>query len=100
VGILRVKESDRLEGIRALVAAYGGTTDLQGEVLQITPPATRPGRFAMDSQGDHRLAMTAATLCVLSGTPLELTGPECVEKSFPGFWRQLSSTGALISRQP
>jgi 3-phosphoshikimate 1-carboxyvinyltransferase len=97
VGILRVKESDRLEGIRTLVAAYGGTTDLQGEVLQITPPAARPTGFAMDSRGDHRLAMTAATLCVLSGTPLSLTGPECVEKSFPGFWRQLSRSGVLIS---
>jgi 3-phosphoshikimate 1-carboxyvinyltransferase len=100
VEILRVKESDRLEGIRTLVAAYGGTTTLQGETLEIHPPASPPARFEMDSRGDHRLAMTAATLCVLSGTPLLLTGPECVEKSFPGFWRQLSSTGALISRQP
>lgn len=97
VGILRVKESDRLEGIRALVAAYGGTTDLQGETLEIRPPVTPPSRFEMNSRGDHRQAMTAATLCVLSGTPLLLTGPECVEKSFPGFWRQLERAGALIS---
>ncbi|NMO19278.1 3-phosphoshikimate 1-carboxyvinyltransferase [Pyxidicoccus fallax] len=97
VGILRVKESDRLEGIRSLVAAYGGTTDLQGETLEIRPPAAPPTRFAMDSRGDHRLAMTSATLSVLSGTPLVLTGPECVEKSFPGFWRQLSRSGVQIS---
>ncbi len=100
VEILRVKESDRLEGIRTLVAAFGGTTKLQGEVLDILPPAKRPARFEMDSRGDHRLAMTAATLCVLSGTPLLLTGPECVEKSFPGFWRQLARTGVLISHEP
>ncbi|MCP3141972.1 3-phosphoshikimate 1-carboxyvinyltransferase [Pyxidicoccus xibeiensis] len=99
VGILRVKESDRLEGIRSLVAAYGGTTDLQGESLQIRPPAAPPARFAMDSRGDHRMAMVSATLSVLSGAPLDLTGPECVEKSFPGFWRQLSRSGALISQQ-
>ncbi|QSQ26516.1 3-phosphoshikimate 1-carboxyvinyltransferase [Pyxidicoccus parkwayensis] len=97
VSILRVKESDRLEGIRSLVAAYGGTTDLQGESLEIRPPAAPPARFEMNSRGDHRLAMTAATLCVLSGTPLLLTGPECVEKSFPGFWRQLARMGVLIS---
>ncbi len=97
VGILRLKESDRLEGILALVSAYGGKTVLEGEVLTITPPASRPARFAMDSRDDHRLAMVSATLSVLSGVPLELTGPECVEKSFPGFWRQLQRAGVRIS---
>lgn len=99
VGILRLKESDRLEGIRDLVKAYGGTTELQGEILHLTPPVAPPARFEMDSRGDHRLAMTAATLSVLSGATLVLTGPDCVEKSFPGFWRQLSRSGARISEQ-
>lgn len=97
VGILRLKESDRLEGIRTLVSAFGGTTTLDGELLTVTPPATRPERFAMNSRDDHRLAMVSATLSVLSGVPLELTGPECVEKSFPGFWRQLARAGVRIS---
>ncbi|NOK00132.1 3-phosphoshikimate 1-carboxyvinyltransferase [Myxococcus xanthus] len=97
VDILRVKESDRLEGIQTLVKAFGGTTELQGERLLIQPPRTPPAGFEMSSEGDHRLAMTAATLCVLSGTPLTLTGPECVEKSFPGFWRQLSRVGVRIT---
>lgn len=97
VGILRLKESDRLEGIRTLVAAYGGTTTLEGETLTITPPAAPPAHFAMDSKGDHRLAMVSATLSVLSGARLTLTGPECVEKSFPGFWRQLQRAGVRLS---
>jgi 3-phosphoshikimate 1-carboxyvinyltransferase len=41
--------------------------------------------------------MVAATLSVLSGVPLALTGPECVEKSFPGFWRQLERTGVRLT---
>ncbi|WP_434390719.1 3-phosphoshikimate 1-carboxyvinyltransferase [Melittangium boletus] len=97
VSILRLKESDRLEGIRTLVDAFGGRTVLEGEALTVHPPATRPARFAMDSRGDHRLAMVSATLSVLSGVPLALTGPECVEKSFPGFWRQLERTGVRLS---
>ncbi len=97
VGILRVKESDRLEGIRTLVAAYGGTTTLDGETLTLTPPAAPPAHFSMDSHGDHRLAMVSATLAVLSGARLTLTGPECVEKSFPGFWRQMERTGVRLT---
>jgi 3-phosphoshikimate 1-carboxyvinyltransferase len=96
VGILRLKESDRLEGIQKLVAAYGGTTRLEGETLTLSPPAAPPAHFAMDSRGDHRLAMVSATLAVLSGARLSLTGPECVEKSFPGFWRQLERAGVRL----
>jgi 3-phosphoshikimate 1-carboxyvinyltransferase len=97
VGILRLKESDRLEGIRSLVSAYGGTTALDGETLTITPPPAPPAHFAMDSKGDHRLAMVSATLSVLSGARLTLTGPECVEKSFPGFWRQVERVGVRLT---
>jgi len=97
VGILRLKESDRLEGIRTMVDAFGGKTALEGETLTLHPPASRPAHFAMDSRGDHRQAMVAATLSVLSGVPLTLTGPECVEKSFPGFWRQLERTGVRLT---
>ncbi|MDY7231623.1 3-phosphoshikimate 1-carboxyvinyltransferase [Hyalangium rubrum] len=97
VGILRLKESDRLEGIRKFVSAYGGTTTLEGETLTVTPPKAPPAHFAMDSHGDHRLAMVSATLAVLSGARLTLTGPECVEKSFPGFWRQLEKAGVRLS---
>jgi 3-phosphoshikimate 1-carboxyvinyltransferase len=96
VGILRLKESDRLEGIQTLVAAYGGTTRLEGETLTLTPPPAPPAHFAMDSRGDHRLAMVSATLAVLSGARLSLTGPECVEKSFPGFWRQMERAGVRL----
>jgi 3-phosphoshikimate 1-carboxyvinyltransferase len=97
VGILRLKESDRLEGIQTLVAAYGGTTTLEGETLTLTPPKAPPAHFAMDSKGDHRLAMVSATLSILSGARLTLTGPECVEKSFPGFWRQVERAGVRLS---
>ncbi|HEX8706352.1 MAG TPA: 3-phosphoshikimate 1-carboxyvinyltransferase [Myxococcaceae bacterium] len=97
VGILRVKESDRLDGIQTLVKAYGGTTKLEGETLTVTPPAAPPAQFSMDSRGDHRLAMVSATLAVLSGARLSLTGPECVEKSFPGFWRQMERAGVRLS---
>jgi 3-phosphoshikimate 1-carboxyvinyltransferase len=97
VSILRLKESDRLEGIRTLVSAYGGNTTLEGETLTITPPAAPPAHFEMDSRGDHRLAMVSATLSILSGARLTLTGPECVEKSFPGFWRQVERVGVRLT---
>jgi len=96
VGILRLKESDRLAGIRELVRQFGGESLLEGERLEVRGPARAPAYFEMDSRGDHRLAMSAATLAVLSGSRLTLEDPHCVEKSFPTFWAQLERLGVKL----
>jgi len=93
VHILRGKESDRLAGILELVRATGAEAIHEGNRLILRPKAKEPGLLTLDSHGDHRLAMSAATLAVLTGKPLLLTGPECVSKSFPGFWTQLAEAG-------
>ncbi len=91
-GILRGKESDRLEGISALVGAAGGSVQHEGEVLTVTPPG-HVRALEFDSRGDHRLAMAAGTLAALARVPLRLRGASCVKKSFPGFWRELAKAG-------
>jgi 3-phosphoshikimate 1-carboxyvinyltransferase len=93
VEILRHKESDRLEGIRALAGAFGASTSLGDGRLTLSPPPRAPGAFALDPRGDHRMAMSAATLAVLSGAALRLASPDCVKKSFPRFWEQLDRAG-------
>lgn len=95
VGVLRHKESDRLQGIEQLVAAAGGETHLTDDRLIVVPPATPSARLSLRSEGDHRRAMSAATLAVLTGAQLTLTGASCVKKSFPGFWQQLDRAGVL-----
>jgi len=94
--ILRGKESDRVEGIIALARAAGATTHLERDTLTLSPPA-RVGPLQLDSRDDHRLAMAAGTLAAISHAPLRLRGPECVKKSFPGFWRELALTGTTAA---
>ena len=96
VAVLRLKESDRVAGVQALVEAAGGKAELDGDRLRLWPPPFPPAKLALDSKGDHRLAMAAATLAVLLRRPLELGRPEVVEKSFPAFWRQVEATGATV----
>ncbi len=95
VSILRQKESDRLQGIVELVAQGGGTTSLTDDALTITPGVV-PVELAMRVRGDHRLAMAAAVLAVLAGRRIELDDAACVAKSFPGFWRELGKSGAVL----
>lgn len=98
VSVLRAKESDRLEGIRALAAAAGARTVLEGDTLTLHPPERPPQALALSSREDHRQAMAAATLAVLTGARLTLEGPEVVAKSFPGFWDELTRSGVRLTR--
>ena len=98
VHLLRAKESDRVQGIRDLVAAAGGSTELDSKthVLTVHPPERiRP--FSFHSRGDHRMAMCASVLGVLGRVRVELEEPECVSKSFPGFFEELASLGVALT---
>jgi len=86
VGELRVKESDRLEGTAALVAAFGGAAHIEGDDLVVAGGATiTPGR--LDARGDHRMAMAAAVAAAAGADPAPsvIAGWEAVATSYPGF---------------
>ena len=95
VSILRAKESDRLEALEDLVRAAGGEALLDGDTLRVLPPArVRP--FTFDARGDHRMAMSAATLAVLGCVEVQLRAAHGVDKSFPGFFTQLQALGCVL----
>jgi 3-phosphoshikimate 1-carboxyvinyltransferase len=96
VSILRDKESDRLRGIEELVHAAGGRTSLHDDTLTIVP-GTVPAHLVLQSHHDHRMAMAAATLAVLSGATLELDDVTCVAKSFPQFFAELHKLGVVLT---
>ena len=89
-GRLRLKESDRLKSTAALLRALGGEAEELEDGLVIRGRgALRGGRA--DSAGDHRIAMSAAAAACLCGEPVELSGAESVEKSYPDFWTDFES---------
>src|SRR6202035_2459232 len=88
VAELRVKESDRLAGVVALVRAFGGEAHADGDDLVVQGVAAlTPGYF--DAGGDHRLVMAAAAGGLAAGGPTRVTGWEAVATSYPGFADQL-----------
>lgn len=79
------KESDRLDAIRYLVQSVGGTVKVQNYTLSIQGPTSR-GPWKLYTPADHRMVMTAALfLNAHHGGTLE--NGECVEKSFPNFFK-------------
>ena len=92
-GELRNKESDRIAGVAAGLAALGAHIDVEGDDLVI-PGEQRLRGGTVDSVDDHRLAMTlsVAGLIASDGTAVERSGSAAV--SYPGFFADLEGVRA------
>ena len=86
---LRVKESDRTEGIVGELRRIGGHVRATRDGFRVKGVPARLRGGVVDSRGDHRLAMLGAVAGISSREGVELRGAEAVETSFPGFYELL-----------
>jgi len=90
IGHLRYKESDRLASLVALVAAAGGTARAEAAALVVVGGISRGALAILPTCGDHRVAMAAALVAIARGDCL-IENPDCVAKSYPDFFRDLTA---------
>jgi len=99
LGELRVKESDRLSAIAKGLEAAGIRVEMGEDSLTIEgcdgPP---PGGCTIDAAHDHRIAMSFLILGSVSKEPIEVTGAETIDTSFPGFAELMNRLGARIEK--
>jgi 3-phosphoshikimate 1-carboxyvinyltransferase len=96
-GRLRIKESDRLASVTAVLRAMGADIQEEPESLTIRGKAQLSGGVTVDSWNDHRIAMMAAAAATKCEHPITITGAECVRKSYPGFWADYRLLGGVIT---
>ena len=89
-GELRVKESDRLEGTRAMLASFGAKVSIDGDALIIAGGGGLKGG-TVETLGDHRLAMAASVAALISEGETTLSDAACVGISFPKFFEMLEA---------
>ena len=87
---LRLKESDRIEGVVEALRRIGGHIRATRDGFRIKGVPARLRGGVVDSQGDHRLAMLGAIAGVSSREGVELVRADAVEVSFPGFFDVLA----------
>ncbi|MDY3781135.1 MAG: 3-phosphoshikimate 1-carboxyvinyltransferase [Candidatus Faecousia sp.] len=88
---LRLKESDRVETVIALLTALGGRAEAASDTLTVWGTGLTGG--TVDSRNDHRIAMAAAIGATVCSSPVTVLGAQCVEKSYPAFWREYQQLG-------
>jgi 3-phosphoshikimate 1-carboxyvinyltransferase len=91
VAELRVKESDRMEGIVRFLSVFGANAEIRGDDLVVHGRA-RLSAGEFHSSGDHRMAMASAVAAAaVSDVAASFVGGwECVATSYPAFGDDLA----------
>ncbi len=97
---LRVKESDRLSAMASGLAQLGVEVELLADGLWIRGASDGFGGGAIDSHGDHRIAMAFATAAVRARGPIEIRDVASVATSFPNFVASAREVGLQIELCP
>lgn len=91
-GRLRLKESDRLEAISNALNKIGGKVEILQDNLVINGVKSLSGG-EIDSCNDHRIAMAMAVASQKCTENLIINGADCVEKSYPNFFKDFTALG-------
>lgn len=83
---LRLKECDRLAAVTRELNALGAKVSERESALRITGVPELSGG-SVRAWGDHRIAMMAAVAAIRCLGPVRIDDPDCVAKSYPGFWK-------------
>ena len=88
VANLRVKESERIQGLRAELEKLGAQVDEEPDALRIHPPESlRAASIA--TYNDHRMAMAFALAAF--GANISIENPSCTAKTYPDFFEDFLS---------
>ena len=93
IGSWRVKETDRIAAMAAELRKLGARVEEEAEAIHITPPPRPAAHARIDTYDDHRMAMCFSLVSLL-GVPVYINDPQCVNKTFPDYFRLFESMRA------
>ena len=85
---LRVKETDRIRAMTTELRRMGAEVQEREDGMVIKGRGQLKGAECR-SYGDHRMAMALVIAGLCAQGKSKLLGSDCIDTSFPGFWRTL-----------
>ncbi len=92
---LRLKESDRLASVSAMLRVLGAAVEEQPDALVISGGRLTGGE--VDSCRDHRIAMAAAIAAIRCDGDVRILGADAVNKSYPAFFTDYNRLGGKVN---
>lgn len=91
---LKIKESDRCAAMAEELSKFGVSVSVYDDKVVVYPIKLQAPSAALNGHNDHRIVMALSILLTLTGGEIE--GAEAVNKSYPAFFDDLKSIGAVI----
>lgn len=85
---LKAKETDRIKTVVVALHAMGVRVEATADGM-IIEGRGHLDAAAVESHGDHRLAMAWAVAALVARGEMSISGSEAVDVSYPDFWRDL-----------
>tara|TARA_B100001167_G_scaffold190909_1_gene159052 strand:+ start:10813 stop:12036 length:1224 start_codon:yes stop_codon:yes gene_type:complete len=92
---LKIKETDRLEALKAELTKLCAEITVTNDSLHLKPGTNYQGDVIIKTYQDHRMAMAFAPMALR--VPIVFEDAEVVNKSYPDYWNDLKSLGFEIS---
>lgn len=100
LGELRVKESNRLDGMARGLAACGVDVTVEGDSLIVRGTGTPPrGGALIPVELDHRIGMSFLVLGMAAQQAVGIDDQAAIGTSFPNFASLMTGLGALITTE-
>lgn len=94
---LRMKESDRGAVMAEELLKFSVKVEVKENGIVVHPGKLQRPQEVLNSHNDHRIAMTLATLCTITGGTID--GAESVRKSFPNYFDVIKNLGIQITSE-
>jgi len=92
---LRFKESNRIQVLYNELTKMGAKILVENDKLRIKGPCKMKAA-EIDPQKDHRIAMACAIAALRADGKTKILDHECVNKSYPNFFKDLASLGVDV----
>ncbi|SKB74643.1 3-phosphoshikimate 1-carboxyvinyltransferase [Salegentibacter holothuriorum] len=93
---LKIKETDRLEALKAEIEKFGSKVTVTQDSLELFPEEEFLENVSVATYNDHRMAMAFAPLGLK--VPFEIEDAGVVSKSYPGFWEDFQKLNFEIKK--
>ncbi|TAL77555.1 MAG: 3-phosphoshikimate 1-carboxyvinyltransferase, partial [Bacteroidetes bacterium] len=94
VSRLIYKESDRATALKDEFGKMNIRIDIKNDIMSVT--GGKPTGARVESHDDHRIAMAVAVASLGATGRVFIRDSQCVAKSYPGFFDDLRSLGAVV----
>ncbi|HAY97449.1 MAG TPA: 3-phosphoshikimate 1-carboxyvinyltransferase [Ruminococcaceae bacterium] len=94
---LKIKESDRGKAMAEELSKFGCSVKVYENEIEVKKHGITTPTDILSGHNDHRIVMALSLLCSITGG--SISGAEAVNKSFPDYFRRLSSLGIKVEEK-